>query len=106
MIEWTDSRIALLISLWSDPWQSARLIAKRLGVTRNAVIGKAHRLGLAKKPRLVRFSPQLCAEVGRLYKRGLPWLDIVEVTGIPLGSLAHVFDIAGVKRNGRYGARR
>lgn len=38
---WTAARIKLLKQLWADPGQSARLIAARLGVTRNAVIGKA-----------------------------------------------------------------
>ena len=48
---WTDDRIAVLRKLWSDGL-SASQIAKELGegVTRNAVIGKAHRLGLEKRP--------------------------------------------------------
>jgi len=44
---WTDDRIATLEKLWNDGL-SASLIATKIGaVTRNAVIGKAHRLGLA-----------------------------------------------------------
>lgn len=44
---WTEERIALLRKLWSEGL-SATQIAKQLGgVTRNAVIGKVHRLGLA-----------------------------------------------------------
>lgn len=44
---WTDGRIDLLRKLWSEGL-SAGGIAKQLGgVTRNAVIGKIHRLGLA-----------------------------------------------------------
>lgn len=44
---WTDDRVALLKKLWTDGL-SASQIAKQLGgVTRNAVIGKVHRLGLA-----------------------------------------------------------
>lgn len=43
---WTDERTELLTKLWRDGL-SAPQIAKQLGgVTRNAVIGKAHRLGL------------------------------------------------------------
>lgn len=45
---WTEERVATLRKMWST--HSASKIAKHLGgVTRNAVIGKAHRLGLPKK---------------------------------------------------------
>ena len=44
---WTDERVADLKKLWLDGL-SASQIAKQLGgVTRNAVIGKVHRLGLS-----------------------------------------------------------
>lgn len=44
---WTEERVSLLRKLWTEGL-SASQIAKQLGgVTRNAVIGKVHRLGLA-----------------------------------------------------------
>jgi GcrA cell cycle regulator len=44
---WTEDRVAILKKLWTEGL-SASQIAKQLGgVTRNAVIGKVHRLGLA-----------------------------------------------------------
>src|SRR5437764_15455521 len=44
---WTDERVETLKKLWLDGL-SASQIAKHLGgVTRNAVIGKVHRLGLS-----------------------------------------------------------
>jgi len=44
---WTEDRVATLRKLWAEGL-SASQIAKQLGgVTRNAVIGKVHRLGLA-----------------------------------------------------------
>lgn len=44
---WTDERVDVLKKLWLDGL-SASQIAKQLGgVTRNAVIGKVHRLGLS-----------------------------------------------------------
>jgi len=48
---WTEDRIEKLRKLWDDGL-SASQIAKELaeGVTRNAVIGKAHRLGLKSRP--------------------------------------------------------
>jgi GcrA cell cycle regulator len=46
-VGWTDERVELLKKLWLDGL-SASQIAKQLGgVTRNAVIGKVHRLGLS-----------------------------------------------------------
>lgn len=49
-MSWTDDRVATLTKLWSQG-KSASEIAEVLGgVTRNAVIGKAHRLGLSGRP--------------------------------------------------------
>ena len=46
---WTDERVALLKKRWADGF-STQLIADELGgVTRNAVIGKVHRLGLEER---------------------------------------------------------
>lgn len=48
-MSWTDERVEKLKKMWSEG-QSASLIAKELGgVTRNAVIGKVHRLGLSNR---------------------------------------------------------
>ncbi|MEM6307866.1 MAG: GcrA family cell cycle regulator [Pseudomonadota bacterium] len=46
---WTDERVEILKRMWGEG-QSASTIAKELGgVTRNAVIGKVHRLGLSNR---------------------------------------------------------
>jgi len=46
-VPWSDDRVTTLSKLWQDGL-SASQIAKQLGgVTRNAVIGKIHRLGLS-----------------------------------------------------------
>ncbi len=48
-MSWTEERVDLLKKMWSEG-QSASQIAKELGgVTRNAVIGKVHRLGLSNR---------------------------------------------------------
>jgi GcrA cell cycle regulator len=45
---WTDDRIETLKALWTDGESTASQIAAKIGgISRNAVIGKAHRLGLA-----------------------------------------------------------
>lgn len=66
---WTDERVETLKKLWAEG-HSASQIAKELGgVTRNAVIGKVHRLGLSgratpsrpvkRPPRLARPKPRV-----------------------------------------------
>lgn len=48
-MSWTDERVEILKTMWTEG-KSASQIAKELGgVTRNAVIGKVHRLGLSNR---------------------------------------------------------
>ncbi len=44
---WTDERVELLKKLWSDGLSASQIANRMGGVTRNAVIGKVHRLGLS-----------------------------------------------------------
>ncbi len=57
---WTDERVETLKALWQEGLSASQIAAELGGVTRNAVIGKVHRLGLsgrgqptapAKRPR-------------------------------------------------------
>jgi GcrA cell cycle regulator len=45
---WTEERIALLQKLWGQGYSASQIASQLQGVTRNAVIGKIHRLG--KRP--------------------------------------------------------
>ena len=50
---WTDERVELLKKLWTEGLSASQIAAELGGITRNAVIGKVHRLGLsgrAKSP--------------------------------------------------------
>lgn len=62
-MEWTDSRVEMLKRLWRQG-QSASQIAQALGgITRNAVIGKAHRLGLGgRQASATAVAPRLLAD--------------------------------------------
>ncbi|MDE0800648.1 MAG: global cell cycle regulator GcrA-like protein [Rhodospirillaceae bacterium] len=50
---WTDDRIAKLKKLWTEGLPTGE-IGKRLGVSKNAVVGKAHRLSLKSRPSPIR----------------------------------------------------
>ncbi|AWM88243.1 GcrA family cell cycle regulator [Microvirga sp. 17 mud 1-3] len=44
---WTDERVELLKKLWADGLSASQIASELGNVTRNAVIGKVHRLGLS-----------------------------------------------------------
>lgn len=48
-MSWTEDRVAILKKLWSEGKTAAEIAKELGGVTRNAVIGKAHRLKLSNR---------------------------------------------------------
>ena len=83
---WTEERVELLKKLWAEGLSASQIAAELGGITRNAVIGKVHRLGLsgrekpaanpahkARKPRpaqtKVRTSPMMFRSNGALALR-------------------------------------
>jgi len=67
---WTDDRVEQLKNLWTEGLSASQIARVLGGVTRNAVIGKVHRLGLAgratptrsERPRLP-LAPKVAARV-------------------------------------------
>jgi len=59
-MSWTDERIDQLRQMWERGMTASQIAEELGGVSRNAVIGKAHRLGLQARP-----SPVKAAEAGR-----------------------------------------
>jgi len=53
---WTQERIESLGVLWVEGLSTAE-IGRRLGVSKNAVVGKAHRLSLTPRPSPVKIIP-------------------------------------------------
>jgi GcrA cell cycle regulator len=49
-MSWTDERIAKLTKMWESGATASQIADELGGVSRNAVIGKAHRLGLKSRP--------------------------------------------------------
>ena len=50
---WDDSNVSKLRELWDQGLPTAQ-IGKLLGFTKNAVVGKAHRIGLERRPSPIR----------------------------------------------------
>ena len=50
-MNWTDERVDLLRKLWSEGLSASQIAAQLGGVSRNAVIGKVHRLKLSSRGR-------------------------------------------------------
>ena len=57
-MSWTDERVELLKKLWADGLSASQIAAELGGITRNAVIGKVHRLRRAPRARASR-APQV-----------------------------------------------
>eukprot|EP01042_Synura_sphagnicola_P022017 gene22017-28035_t len=49
-MSWTEERIEKLTKMWEGGATASQIAEELGGVSRNAVIGKAHRLGLKARP--------------------------------------------------------
>src|SRR3984893_3014565 len=80
VLTWTDARVEQLKKLWEGGLSASQIAAELGGITRNAVIGKVHRLGLsgrakspssaAPRPRKTRPHSQHMMRVSRPSVRG------------------------------------
>ena len=52
-MSWNDNNVSRLKELWDQGLPTAQ-IGKLLGFTKNAVVGKAHRIGLERRPSPIR----------------------------------------------------
>ena len=52
-VSWTDERVETLKKLWADGLSASQIAAQLGGVSRNAVIGKVHRLKLSGRAKSV-----------------------------------------------------
>ncbi|CAN5166052.1 GcrA family cell cycle regulator [soil metagenome] len=57
-MSWTDERVELLKKLWTDGLSASQIAAQLGGVTRNAVIGKVHRLSLSGRAKPASSNPR------------------------------------------------
>ena len=57
-MSWTEERISILTRMWEGGATASQIADELGGVSRNAVIGKAHRLGLKSRPSPVKANEQ------------------------------------------------
>lgn len=55
-MDWTEEAIGRLRALWAEGLSTAE-IGRRMGISKNAVVGKAHRLNLSARPSPIRRTP-------------------------------------------------
>lgn len=55
-MDWTEEAIGRLRALWAEGLSTAE-IGRRMGISKNAVVGKAHRLNLSARPSPIRRVP-------------------------------------------------
>ncbi len=56
---WSDERTDLLKKLWTDGLSASQIAGELGGITRNAVIGKVHRLGLSGRAKSPSSAPRV-----------------------------------------------
>ena len=98
VLTWSDDRVEQLKKLWEAGLSASQIAAELGNVTRNAVIGKVHRLGLsgraktpssaAPRPRKVRPAPQMM-RVSRPVSRGNTALAHAFEVEVEVDPIAH-----------------
>src|SRR5262245_23827496 len=86
---WTDERVETLKKLWTEGLSASQIAAELGGVTRNAVIGKVHRLGLAGRAK----SPSSTAPRPRKPRSHSQMLRIARPSIRGNTALAHAYEI-------------
>ncbi|MGI4978680.1 MAG: GcrA family cell cycle regulator [Janthinobacterium lividum] len=76
-MDWTDAVILSLRALWDEGLSTAE-IGRRLGVTKNAVVGKAHRLVLPARPSPIRRGAPVAVAARRATGPTLPSMELPE----------------------------
>lgn len=77
---WTDERTALLRKFWAEGLSAAQISKQLGGVSRNAVIGKVHRLGLAGRATPARPAKRPVRHVVRPWKPPTPAVAAYQAT--------------------------
>ncbi len=88
-MSWTDERVELLKKLWSDGLSASQIAGELGGITRNAVIGKVHRLGLSGRAK----SASAAAARPRKARSSAHMLRLARASIRGNTALAHAYEI-------------
>jgi GcrA cell cycle regulator len=90
VLTWSDDRVEQLKKLWEAGLSASQIAAELGNVTRNAVIGKVHRLGLSGRAK----SPATAAPRQRKAARPAPqMMRVARPVSRGNTALAHVFEV-------------
>jgi GcrA cell cycle regulator len=85
---WTDERVENLKKLWGEGLSASQIAAELGGITRNAVIGKVHRLGLSGRAK----SPAAAAARPRKARAHTHLMRVARPATRGNTALAHAYD--------------
>ena len=86
-MSWTDERVELLTKLWAEGLSASQIATELGGATRNAVIGKVHRLGLSGRGKA-----PVQAKPRRTRQARAPRRTVVQATTVGNVALKQVFE--------------
>jgi GcrA cell cycle regulator len=89
VINWTDDRVEQLKKLWESGLSASQIAAELGNITRNAVIGKVHRLGLSGRAK----SPSSAAPRQRKVRAPQHMMRISRPMSRGNTALAHAFEV-------------
>src|SRR6202795_2685210 len=88
-MSWTDERVETLKKLWAEGLSASQIAAELGNVTRNAVIGKVHRLGLSGRAK----SPSSAAPRPRKARPAQHMMRVARPVSRGNTALAHAFEV-------------
>jgi GcrA cell cycle regulator len=88
-MSWTDERVETLKKLWAEGHSASQIAAELGGITRNAVIGKVHRLGLSGRAK----SPSSAAPRPRKPRTASHMLRVTRSSMRGNTALAHAYEL-------------
>ena len=89
VLTWSDDRVEQLKKLWESGLSASQIAAELGNVTRNAVIGKVHRLGLSGRAK----SPSTAAPRQRKARPAQQMMRVSRPVSRGNTALAHVFEV-------------
>ncbi|MDR3533861.1 MAG: GcrA family cell cycle regulator [Rhodopila sp.] len=92
-MEWSEETIARLRELWSEGHSTAE-IGRRLGVSKNAVVGKAHRIDLPARPSPIRRESGDATEARRNPSRRVEGPTLPPLSSTTAGAVAAPVPVA------------